>query len=351
MKIAQVSPLYESVPPKLYGGTERVVSYLTEELVNLGHDVTLFASGDSQTSATLIPISAAGLRLDSKVIDPIALHVGMVEIVSKLQDHFDVIHFHIEYLHFPVSRRADYKHITTLHSRLDAPEVSMLLGEYREIPVVSISNNQRSPVTDYPNWQGTVYHGLPLDLYKPKMDPEHYFAFLGRICPDKGIEPAIQIAERSGVRLKVAAKVDAMDKDYFEAIEPLLRMPWVEFLGEISDKEKQELLGNAAALLFPVHWPEPFGMVLIEAMACGTPVIAFNHGSVPEIIEHGVTGYIVSSVEEAVAAAQTIKNIDRSECRSQFERRFSAPRMASDYLHLYDRVISERHFPWSGLSA
>ncbi|MGE0173189.1 MAG: glycosyltransferase family 4 protein [Oligoflexales bacterium] len=351
MRIAQVSPLYESVPPKLYGGTERIVSYLTEQLVEQGHEVTLFASGDSETSATLVPISAAGLRLNPKIADPIALHVAMVEFVAKLENNFDVIHFHIEYLHFPVSRRADYSHVTTLHGRLDLPEIGVLLREYREIPVVSISDNQRRPVNDYPNWVGTVYHGLPPDKYRLNTTPEGYFAFLGRISPDKGIESAVRIAQRSGRRLKVAAKVDKNDREYYESIRSIFDAPGIEFVGEISDAEKQEFLGNAAALVFPIQWPEPFGIVMIEALACGTPVIAFPNGSVPEILENGKTGFIVGSEEQAVLAADRLYRIDRATCRKEFDLRFTSARMARDYVRIYNKVILASGYRSSGISA
>ncbi|HIE32868.1 MAG TPA: glycosyltransferase family 4 protein, partial [Thermodesulfobacteriaceae bacterium] len=294
MRIAQVAPLFEAVPPKLYGGTERVVSWLTEELVRQGHEVTLFASGDSKTSARLIPCAPQALRL-AGVKDTLAPHVLMVERVLRMASEFDVIHFHIDYLHLPLMRRTKISYLTTLHGRLDLPEMFPFYKEFREAPFVSISNAQRRPLS-FLNWIGTVYHGLPADLYRPVYEPGKYLAFLGRISPEKRPDRAIELAERVGIKLLIAAKVDKADEEYFkEVIKPRLKSPWVEFIGEITEKEKQKFLGEALALLMLIDWPEPFGLVMIEANACGTPVIAWRCGSVPEIIEHGRNGFIVES--------------------------------------------------------
>lgn len=342
MRIAQVSPLYESVPPKYYGGTERVVSYLTEELVRQGHDVTLFASGDSLTKAHLVAPCRRSLRLDKHCIDQLAHHILMLEMVFKEPDRFDIIHFHIDYLHFPISRRYRTPHLTTLHGRLDIPDLVPLYKEFREVPVVSISNAQREPLY-WLNWQGTVYHGLPEDLYTFREEPGKYLAFLGRISPEKRVDRAIEIAKRIGMPIKIAAKVDNVDKDYFEdVVEPLLRNPLVEYVGEIGEGEKDEFLGNAYALLFPIDWPEPFGLVMIEAMACGTPVIAYHRGSVPEVMEEGVTGFIVQGLEEAIEAVRRVSTLSRKRCREVFEKRFSASRMARDYLTIYQRLLERR---------
>jgi glycosyltransferase involved in cell wall biosynthesis len=339
VRIAQVAPLYESVPPKLYGGTERVVSYLTEELVGQGHDVTLFASGDSVTRAKLRPMCSRALRLEGKnVVDPLAHHVRMIEAVSREAQNFDVIHFHIDYLHFPVSRRQEIAAVTTLHGRLDIPDVHPLYREFLDMNLVSISNAQRGPMP-WANWVATVHHGLPEDLYKPEERWGKYLAFLGRISPEKRVDRAIEVARRVGMPIKIAAKVDAADKEYFEAnIRKLLDDPLVEYIGEIGEREKSEFLGNAYALLFPIDWPEPFGLVTIEAMACGTPVIAYRMGSVPEIVDEGITGYLVSNLDEAAAAVHHVNSLDRRVCRRIFEKRFSARRMCSDYLRVYNRL-------------
>ncbi|GIX47225.1 MAG: glycosyl transferase [Candidatus Tectimicrobiota bacterium] len=342
MRIAQVAPLYESVPPKLYGGTERVVSYLTEELVRQGHEVTLFASGDSQTRARLVSPCARALRLDARCRDPLVYHILMLEQVFREAADFDLIHFHIDYLHFPLVRRQLTPALTTLHGRLDLPDLVPLYREFGDLPVVSISNAQRQPLP-WLNWQGTVYHGLPPDLYTFQPQPGSYLAFLGRISPEKRPDRAIDIALRTGMPLKIAAKVDRVDRAYFEeVIRPRLRHPLVEYLGEIGEAEKNAFLGNAYALLFPVDWPEPFGLVMIEALACGTPVIAYRCGSVPEVLEHGVTGYIVDGLEEAVRAVERIPLLSRQQCRQVFEARFSVARMARDYLAIYERLRHTR---------
>lgn len=344
MRIAQVSPLYESVPPKAYGGTERVVSYLTEELVRQGHDVTLFAAGDSVTSARLSAPCTRSLRLDELCIDKLAHHVLMLEQLSKEIESFDVVHYHIDYIHFPLSRRQRVPHLTTLHGRLDIPDLFPIFKEFREMPVVSISNAQRAPLP-WANWLGTVYHGLPQDLYR--FQPKHgsYLAFLGRISPEKRVDRAIETAQRVGMPLRIAAKVDAADTEYFQTVvKPLLKDPLVEFLGEIGDSEKEAFLGNALALLFPIDWPEPFGLVIIEALACGTPVIAYGHGSVPEVIQDGVTGFIVHDQQEAESAIRRVPALRRADCRRAFEERFSVSRMVEDYMAIYQKLL-ERNAP------
>lgn len=346
MRIAQVAPLFESVPPKLYGGTERVVSYLTEEFVQQGNDVTLFASGDSMTSANLRPVCSRSLRLEGKnVIDPIAHHVRMIELVAREASDFDVIHFHIDYLHFPVTRREDIAAVTTMHGRLDIPDVISLHREFSDMNLVSISNAQRAPMP-WANWLATVHHGVPEHLYEPREKPGKYLAFLGRISPEKRVDRAIEIARRAGIPIKIAAKVDAVDKQYFEAkIKHLLNEPLVDYIGEIGEFEKSEFLGNAYALLFPIDWPEPFGLVMIEAMACGTPVIGYRMGSVPEIVDEGATGYLVDNVDSAVKAVSRINSFDRRICRQVFEERFSSRRMCRDYFEVYkslcDRTPTE----------
>ena len=338
MRIAQVAPLYESVPPKLYGGTERVVSYLTEELVRQGHDVTLFASGDSKTSARLIAACPNALRLDANCKDPLVHHANLLDMVFESAANFDVIHFHVDYLHLPLSTRQKIPHVTTLHGRLDLPDLVPLYRRFHDVPVVSISNAQRAPIP-WANWQATVYHGLPEDLLAYNERPGDYLAFLGRISPEKGLDEAIEIARRSKQKLRIAAKVDPVDQSYFqEVIEPLLKNPYCEYIGEIGEAEKADFLGNARALLFPINWPEPFGLVLIEAMACGTPVIAYPRGSVPEVIEDGLTGLLVDDVDGAVRAVSRVDRLSRSGCRKTFERRFTAYRMTRDYLQVYKRL-------------
>jgi glycosyltransferase involved in cell wall biosynthesis len=342
MRIAQVAPLFESVPPKYYGGTERVVSYLTEELVRQGHEVTLFASGDSVTKARLVAACRRSLRLDKHCVDQFAHHILMLEHVFQRAAEFDVIHFHVDYLHFPLSRRQPITHVTTLHGRLDIPDLIPLYQEFRDMPVISISDGQREPLP-WANWQATVYHGLPPDMFRFREKSGTYLAFLGRISPEKRADRAIEIAKRVQIPLKVAAKVDPVDKDYFETVvEPLLRGPLVEFVGEIGDGEKAEFLGNAYALLFPIDWAEPFGLVMIEAMACGTPVIAYRGGAVSEVIEQGHTGFIVKGLEDAVEAVRRVPELSRERCREVFEQRFTATQMAHDYVQVYERLIKSR---------
>jgi glycosyltransferase involved in cell wall biosynthesis len=339
MRIAQVAPLYESVPPKLYGGTERVVSWLTEELVRLGHDVTLFASGDSLTSARLVPACKKALRLDPNCVDQLAHHVIMLDEVFGEIENFDIVHFHVDYLHFPFSRRQRTAHVTTLHGRLDLPELDPLYRHFKDVPVISISDAQREPLP-WANWQGTIHHGLPRDSFSLGGGRGGYLAFLGRTSPEKGLDQAIEIAKRAEMPLKIAAKIDRVDVEYFEAIiKPLLDHPLIEFIGEIGYPEKEVFLGNAAALLFPINWREPFGLVMIEAMACGTPVIAYPRGSVPEVVEESITGFVVPNLEGAVKAVKRIEEIDRKKCRQYFEQHFDAERMAKDYLTIYQRVV------------
>jgi len=343
MRIAQVAPLYERVPPLYYGGTERIVSYLTEELIRQGHQLTLFASGESLTEGSLVASCARSLRLNPDCLDYLAYHFLQLEQVFQLANSFDVIHFHIDYLHFPLSRRQGMPNVTTLHGRLDIVDLVPLYREFTDMAVVSISNAQRNPLP-WLNWQGTVHHGIPVDLYECKKDQGSYLAFLGRISPEKRVDRAIEIAKSANMKLKIAAKIDAVDREYMEReIQPLLDHPLIEFIGEIGEREKQEFLGNAYALLFPIDWSEPFGLVMIEAMACGTPVVAFLRGSVPEVIDEGVTGFIVQSIKEAVVALERIQHFDRERCREVFERRFSATRMANDYVKIYEKLLASRN--------
>jgi glycosyltransferase involved in cell wall biosynthesis len=335
MRIAQVAPLYERVAPKAHGDRERAVSYLTEELVARGHEVTLFASGDSETKATLMPCAPHGLRLTGGVTDPLAYHYRMLEEVIRRQRDFDVVHLHTDYLHFPLFRRSSSYHLTTLHGRLDLLETALLLEEFREEPLVSISRTQRRPLPGA-TWIGNVYHGLPDDLYTLQAKPGSYLAFLGRVSAEEGLDRAIEIARLSGLSLKIMAKMGSADHDYYESeIAPLLHQPGIEFLGEGDEQAKQELLGGALALLFPIDWAEPFGLAMIEAFACGTPVVAFDRGSVNEVVDDGTTGLIVRDVEEALAALEFVSSFDRVRIRQVFEDRFSAGRMADDYVGLY----------------
>jgi glycosyltransferase involved in cell wall biosynthesis len=338
LKIAQIAPLIESVPPRLYGGTERVVSWLTEELVAQGHDVTLFASGDSQTAAQLHPVVPRALRLEG-VHNSVPYNLIMLDQVARRMHEFDLLHFHIDFFHYPLFRNMADKTVTTLHGRQDLPEMPDIYRAFPAMPLVSISNHQRQPVPPV-NWMGTVYHGLPQNLFRPGDGKGGYLAFLGRICPDKNPLDAIEIARRAGMRLRMAAKVDPVDRDYFEhVVGPVLaRSPHVEFVGEIDDGLKGEFLGNARALLFPIRWPEPFGLVMIEAMACGTPIVAFRHGSVPEVIEDGLTGFAVETVEEAVKALDRLDALPRTRIRTRFEERFSATAMTREYCKIYQRL-------------
>jgi len=340
MRIAQVAPLFESVPPRWYGGTERVVAYLTDELVRQGHDVTLFASGDSRTRAELAAVCPQALRLEASCRDELAWHTLMVEQAVQRASEFDVLHFHISHVHYPIVRRLGVPHVTTLHGRLDLPELVPLHCEFRDVPVVSISDAQRAPLPQA-NWVATVPHGLPGHLYRFSRDGGGYFAFLGRVSPEKRLDRAIDIARAVGKRLRIAAKVDRVDRDYFETrIRPMLDDPLVEFIGEIGESEKGAFLGQASALLFPIDWPEPFGLVMIEALACGTPVLAFRCGSVPEVLDHGVTGFIVDDLDEAIDAAAGIDRLDRRACRHAFERRFAAARMARRYVDVFEARLA-----------
>jgi len=342
MKIAQVAPLIESVPPRAYGGTERVVHYLTEALVQMGHDVTLFASGDSHTSARLVPVVDRALRLNPARPDPVIWHTLMVDRVRELCASFDVIHFHIDTVHLPVAVQSRTPSLTTLHGRLDLPDLQPLLRRFHRHPLVSISDSQRAPLP-WANWLATIHHGLPPDLYDFHPRGQDYFAFVGRISPEKRCDRAIEIAVACGTPIRIAAKVDHADKPYFEqVIEPLLDHPLVTFVGEIGDEAKNRFIGNAKALLTPIDWPEPFGLVIVEAMACGTPVIAYGHGSVPELVDDGRTGFIVHDQRQAIAAARDVGRIDRRVCRETFERRFAARVMARRYLEKYQELAGAR---------
>jgi len=344
MRIAQIAPLTEAVPPKLYGGTERVIHWLTEELVGLGHDVTLFASGDSRTSAKLEAGWPRALRLDGAVRDANALHLAMLENVRGRAHEFDFLHFHLDYYPFSLFSRQSTPFLTTLHGRLDLPELHPVFNACTAAPVVSISNSQRRPLPQA-RWVRTIYHGLPENLITPKPVRPSYLAFLGRIAPEKAVDRAIHVARKCGIPLKIAAKVDRVDAEYYEQrIRPLIEPPHVEYIGEIGDHEKSEFLSGAHALMATIDWPEPFGLVMIEAMASGTPVIAFNRGSVPEVVDDGITGFIVEDELGAIGAVQRLSELDRAAVRKQFERRFTARRMAQDYLGVY-RALAESHAP------
>jgi glycosyltransferase involved in cell wall biosynthesis len=346
MRIAQIAPLHEAVPPKLYGGTERVVSYLTEALVDLGHDVTLFASGDSRTGGRLEAVWPRSLRLDPGTGDTLAPHLLLLEKVRRVAHTFDVLHFHLSYLPFPTFSLLDVPFVTTLHGRLDLPELQPMFDMFPQAPVVSISDSQRIPLPGA-NWLDTVYHGLPENLLAPQPQTQAaYLAFLGRICAEKRVDLAIEIAARAGLPLKIAAKVDRADEAYFvNEIQPLLSRPNVEFIGEINDAQKARFLAGARALLFPIDWSEPFGLVMIEAMACGTPVIAFNRGSVPEVIAHGVTGYIVDDVPGAVDAVTRVEALSRAKIRAAFMRRFTSIAMAQHYVNIYTSLAEAAGSP------
>ena len=343
MRIAQIAPLHERVPPRFYGGTERVVSFLTEELVRQGHDVTLFASGDSHTSAKLVRCCDMALRLNPAVRDPLPYHMIMLDEVRRRIDEFDILHFHIDIFHAPLVRDIADRTLTTLHGRLDLLDLLPFYATFRDLPLASISNDQQKYLNDV-NWLGTVYHGLPHDLLTFRRNVGDYLAFLGRISPEKGPDRAIEIALRSGIPLKIAAKVDRADQAYWEEkIHPMIEEhPDIEFLGEIGESDKADFLGRAVALLFPIDWPEPFGLVMIEAMACGTPVIAYRRGSVAEVIQDNVSGFLVETIEEAVAAVRRVALLDRGRVRAEFERRFTAERMARDYLDIYQELLSAR---------
>lgn len=340
MKIAQIAPLYESVPPKLYGGTERVVYHLTEALVDAGHDVTLYASGDSETRARLIPQGDCALRLNPETCDPIARHILMLEQALRDVNDYDVVHSHIDYLPYPFVRRSPAPVVTTLHGRLDIPDLHLLYREFDDVPVVSISNAQRSPLL-FANWVGTVYHGLTVANFEFSDEPGDYLAFLGRISPEKRVDTAIEMAVAAEIPLRIAAKIDKVDWEYYQQkIKGLMNHPLVEYVGEIAEHEKNAFLGGALGLMFPIDWPEPFGLAMIEAMACGTPVIARRRGSVPEVVDHGVTGYIFENLQEGIQAIGCLPSFDRSVCRAVFERRFSARRMAEDYVNIFTRLIA-----------
>jgi glycosyltransferase involved in cell wall biosynthesis len=340
MKIAQIAPLVESVPPRFYGGSERIVSYLTEELVAQGHDVTLFASGHSITSAKLVPCCAQALRFNPAVRDPIPYYMLMLDKVRRMADQFDVLHFHIDQFHFPIFSPLARRTVTTLHGRQDLHDLKGLYAGFPQMPLVSISTAQREPIPDA-NFVGTVYHGLPRDLLSPTLTPKGgYLAFLGRISSEKRVDRAIEIARAVGLPLKIAAKVDKVDESYFRSeIQPLLSLPGIEYIGEIDDRRKSSFLGEARALLFPIDWPEPFGLVMIEAMACGTPVLAFRRGSVSEVIDEGVTGHVVDSADEAVRKLGQVLALDRGRVRRRFEERFTVSRMAKDYVSIYEKLI------------
>ena len=346
MKIAQIAPLMESVPPRLYGGSERIVSYVTDELVRQGHDVTLFASGDSVSSANLVRCVPMALRLDANVKDPIPYYMLMIDRVREMADEFDILHFHIDQFHFPLFRQIAQRTVTTLHGRQDLHDLKPLYVGFSDMPLVSISNSQRKPIANA-NFAATVYHGLPAQTLKPNYKPSgDYVAFLGRISPEKRPDRAIRIAQALGLRIKIAAKIDKVDEAYFrEHIASLFNLPGVEYIGEIDERSKSEFLGEASALLFPIDWPEPFGLSMIEAMACGTPVLAFRCGSVPEIIDPGVTGLIVDSMDEAIRVMPQVLALDRRAVRQKFEQRFSASRMAKDYVQVYRSLIKQQALP------
>ena len=346
MKIAQIAPLMESVPPRLYGGSERIASYLTDELVGLGHEVTLFASGDSVSRANLVRCVPIALRLDANVRDPIPYYMLMLDRVRELADEFDILHFHIDQFHFPLFRPIANRTVTTLHGRQDLHDLKPLYVGFSDMPLVTISNAQRKPIPNA-NFVATVYHGIPVHLLKPTYKPSGgYLAFLGRISPEKRPDRAIRIAQALGIPIRIAAKIDKVDEAYFrEEIAPLFNLPGVEYIGEIDERAKSAFLGEARALLFPIDWPEPFGLSMIEAMACGTPVLAFRCGSVAEIIDPGVTGLIVDTMDEGIRMLPAVLALDRRAVRQRFEQRFSATRMAKDYVQVYRTVLKRRSLP------
>jgi glycosyltransferase involved in cell wall biosynthesis len=339
MRIAQVAPLAESVPPKLYGGTERVIAWLIEELVGLGHHVTLFASGDSATRATLVPVWPRALRLGRPRSDPAVAQTALLERVARQAHEFDLIHCHTDWMHLPLLTRLSVPFLTTLHNRLDTPGLPQVVSQFPAAPFISISDDQRAPLSDA-NWLGTIYHGLPPSSLRPSFAPGSYLAFLGRLTPDKGPDTAIRLARAARMPLRIAAKLPRAERGYFkEKIEPLIDGKQIQIVGEVGEREKEDFLAHATALLFPIDWPEPFGLVMIEAMACGTPVIAFRRGSVPEVIEHGVSGFVVQDEEEALRALERVPELDRNKVRAAFERRFSARRMAEDYVRHYRLLV------------
>jgi len=350
MRIAQLAPLAESVPPKLYGGTERVIAWLIDELVELGHDVTLFASGDSKTRAKLVPVWPRALRLGRPRSDPAIAQAALLEAIARQATEFDLIHAHIDWQHLPLLSRLGVPFLTTLHGRLDLPGLPDVIRKFPQAPFVSISNNQRIPLAEA-NWLSTVYHGLPVQSLKPSYQPGSYLAFLGRLTAEKGPEAAIRIARAVGMPLRIAAKIPRAERGYFkETLKPQVDGSQIQLTGEVNDKTKQQFLAAATALLFPIDWPEPFGLVMIEAMACGTPVIAFRSGSVPEVIDHGVTGFIVEDEDGAIAAVRRLAELDRRTVRARFEERFSAQRMARDYVRSYEMLLTppflnERNMP------
>ncbi|PWU00227.1 MAG: glycosyl transferase [Candidatus Melainabacteria bacterium] len=344
MRIAQVAPLLESVPPKYYGGTERVVHWLTEELFRSGHEVTLFASGDSFTSAKLVPMCQKALRFDNNCTDKVVPHMLMLEKISQMAADFDLVHFHLEYLHLSSARKLPIPSLTTMHGRLDMSYLLPIFDEFSKAPLVSISNAQRRPVP-WLNWQDTIYHGLPLNTYSFVEEPQNYALFLGRICPEKGVDRAIEIARTAGVPLKIAAKVDPVDREYYrDVIKPLLQGSDVEYIGEVGESVKNELIGGACALLHPIDFPEPFGIVLIEALACGTPIVAYRRGSIAEVIEEGVTGFICDDIQAAVVALHKVQKLNRRACRDAFEKRFTSRHMVRDYIQTYERLLLREHF-------
>jgi glycosyltransferase involved in cell wall biosynthesis len=347
LKIGLVAPLYEAVPPKLYGGTERVVAHLADALVDLGHDVTLFSSADASTRAHLIPVRNQAIRLDPHPLkSDLAAHLTQLDEVRRRADTFDVLHFHVDLLHFPFFTDIAARTVTTLHGRLDIKDLAEAYQRWPDYPLVSISESQRQPLA-FANWISTVHHGLPAEFYE--YSPQAgggYLAFLGRISPEKRPDRAIAIAKRAGIPLKIAAKVDAVDRAYYhDVIEPLMQDPLIEYVGEIGDDQKSSFLGNALALLFPIDWPEPFGLVMIEAMACGTPVIAWNCGSVPEIVRDGVTGRVVGSEDEAISAVEQVAALDRQRIRQEFDSHFSSTVMANNYLRVYRRLADKAILP------
>ncbi len=339
MKIAQVAPLWESVPPVLYGGTERVVSFITEELVRQGHEVTLFASGDSTTKAHLVPMCPEALRLSKVVMNYDAPMIAMLEQAFNPSGEFDLIHSHLEFLPFPLAKRSRTPVLTTLHARLDLPELLPVFRKFAGLPLVSISDAQREPIP-WANWQATIHHGLPQDLYTLHADQGKYLVFLGRVAPEKGLDQAIEIAKRVDMPLRIGAKIDPSNAEYYrEVIEPLLDHPLIEFVGEVTDLEKDDFLGDAYAMLAPYDWPEPFGLVFIESLACGTPVIAYRRGSVPEIIDHGVTGFVCDTMEDMTQSVRHVSLLNRAHCRQSFDARFSVERMVRDYVRVYERIL------------